>query len=143
MAEVETRLRIAATEQVANAFRNVSQQVAQLEHNVTRSNRKIHESGQTVLHQMEEMGSRGFTSINRLTGGFAGLGLKVLGVTAGVEAFIEYFTDFSKLEEEVVRASNATGASVERIAEAYEHAEAAAIKYGIALPEARARGPML
>ncbi len=83
------------------------------------------------------MGTRGFTSINKLTGGFAGLGLKVLGVAAAAETLIDSFTSFAKREEQIVRASNATGASVERIAEAYEKAEDAARRFGIAPEDAR------
>jgi hypothetical protein len=124
MADVETKLRIAAVDTSATAFRTVAAQIEQMTQRVTKSQRHLSDSHKTLVSQFEESASKAGATLNSLTGGLAGLGLKAAGVSLGIGAIVEAgkkaVTIFATVDERARALAVSTGRSKEAIAGFYE-----------------------
>jgi len=94
---------------------------------VAKSHRDLTASHKNLVTQFEEGTTKVGASLNSLTGGLAGLGLKAAGVSLGIGAIIEAgkkaVTVFATVDEQARALAVSTGRSEEAIAGFYERVE--------------------
>jgi len=122
--EIEAKLRITAQDTSAKAFRDVAAAVETMSARVTKSHRQLASDHKTLVTQFEEGTTKVGASLNSLTGGLAGLGLKAAGVSLGIGAIVEAgkkaVTVFATVDEQARALAVSTGRSEEAIAGLYE-----------------------
>src|SRR5438105_3207798 len=133
MPDVETRLKIAAIDTSAIAFKQVAQQIEQMTQRVTRSQRVLVDSHKTAIQQMEAAASAGYTTFGRLAG-YAGVGF---GVGAAVEGVKKSVVLFANVDQQARALSISTGASLAKVNEFYKRLDKTAAAVRVPVEELR------
>jgi hypothetical protein len=133
MSVVETQLKITAQQHVANAFREIAQANEMMTQRVTKSQRLLVDSHKTAVQQMAANAAEGYTTLSRLAG-TVGIGLGATALVEGVKKSVQLFAN---VDQQARALHVSTGASLEKINDAYERLDKVAASARVPVEELR------
>lgn len=120
MAEQTSTLKIKAIDSTNLAFKQAAQNIEAFTARVTKAHRGVAASHKTAVDSIEETATRVGSTLNSLTGGLAGLGLKLGGVALGIEGLRESVKVFSSIDAQARSLAISLGKPLEKIQDLYE-----------------------